>query len=103
MPRCRPVAAFKAMSATRDHPEVVADAPLCVLHGTDSFEAIQMPDGSRVIDCNTAVAAWGAQVKKHFPAQDSGPEAVLLEAFEPNDSTHPGDLAAVCAGAACLP
>eukprot|EP00892_Ulva_mutabilis_P007119 jgi/Ulvmu1/477/UM001_0485.1 len=80
-----PVAAFKAMSATKEHPEVTPDMPLCILHGTDSFEAIGLPDGSKVVDCNSAVAAWKAQISRHFPAQDREPELVSLESIESDE------------------
>ena len=89
MHQCRPVAAFKGMSATKEHPEVLADSPLCILHGTDSFEAVGMPDGSRVMDCNSAVAAWKSQVSRHFPKQGSGPEPLQLESLEPDESAPP--------------
>ena len=76
------------MSATREYPEAAADSPLCILHGTDSFEAIGMPDGSRVMDCNSAVAAWKAQVGRHFPPQEREPEIVNWESLESDDSAH---------------
>jgi hypothetical protein len=85
-PPRRPVVALKALSATQSHPEVSAEEPLCVLHGTDCFSRIGMPDGSRIMDRNSAVARWRAEIKQMFPARRAG-QAVNLEAFESDSST----------------
>lgn len=62
------------------------DAPLCVLHGTDSFSRIGLPDGTRIVDRDSALAKWRAEVKKSFPAPINPDAAVLLESFEGNSS-----------------
>ena len=91
---CRPPSVLSGHSASRTHPEVSPDAPLCVLHGTDSFSRIGLPDGSKIVDRDSAVGHWGAEVKKTFPAPTNSETAVSLESFEANSSklSRPADL-----------
>ena len=73
-------------SASRTHPEVSPDAPLCVLHGTDSFSRIGLPDGTRIVDRESALAKWAAEVKRSFPTPTNPETTVSLDSFEANSS-----------------
>jgi hypothetical protein len=85
---CRPVDYFKSLSLSKHHPEVNADGPLCVLHGTDSFQSIGMPDGRPVLDSTSAVTAWRAELLKVFPEQAQPGSSVISP---PDLTTFPGD------------
>jgi hypothetical protein len=86
---CSVATSIAGHTSSRAHPEVAPDAPLCVLHGTDSFSRIGMPDGSRIVDRDSALAAWRAEVKKTFPAPADTEGPPPLETFEPNSGAWP--------------
>jgi hypothetical protein len=91
---CSTVTSLVGHTPSRTHPEVAPDAPLCVLHGTDSFTRIGLPDGTRIVDRDSALATWRAEVKKTFPAPAVTEGPPPIETFEPNNSTHPPSCAA---------
>jgi hypothetical protein len=70
---CRPVEAMKNLNIRNEHPALLPDMPLCVLHGTDSFHSIAMPDGAPITDARNAVTAWAAALSK----LDDNPHAVV--------------------------
>jgi hypothetical protein len=70
---CRPVEAMKNLNIRNEHPALQPDMPLCVLHGTDSFHSIAMPDGAPITDAQSAVTAWAAALSR----LDDNPHAVV--------------------------
>ena len=68
---CSPVEALKSLSQTKQHPETDAEAPLCVLHGTDSLQSIGLPDGRAATNAAVAQAAWAAEMQRVFPEPDN--------------------------------
>lgn len=85
---CSATSAISTLSTSRTHPELSPDGPLCVLHGTDSFNRIAMPDGTRFIDRESALAAWRAEVKKTFPPPPTPEAPPALESLESNSSVY---------------
>jgi hypothetical protein len=63
----RPVDAIKGISRNKEHPEVSAEASICVLHGTDSLSLIGMPSGEAIKDVRVAQEAWQAELRSLFP------------------------------------
>lgn len=63
-----------------------------------------MPDGTRIVDRDSALAAWRAVVKKHFPAPHNPEGPVLLDTFEPNSSAYPtsGRIEEGCSRMRCM-
>ena len=85
--QCRPVESFKALSRNKAHPEVQADGPLCVLHGTDSWDSIGLPHGSKAAASGSAcVDAWAAAVRAAFPEPQQQAETSAQLSQLPSDA-----------------
>jgi hypothetical protein len=84
----RPVDALRVISRSKEHPEVRAEAPVCVLHGTDSLHAIGLPDGKPITDVSAAQDTWQAELKSLFPVAVTGAVAVPdLSKFQADPGT----------------
>jgi hypothetical protein len=55
---------MKTLHFRGEHPALLADQPLCVLHGTDSLQAIRMPDGAPIADAQAAISEWRTALSK---------------------------------------
>lgn len=85
---CRPVETLRALSHTKTHPELIADGPLCILHGTDSWDGIGLPQGSKAgMNGPAAVDAWAADVMAAFPQspKHSAPDVQQLARLPPEE------------------
>ena len=62
---------------------------MCVLHGSDSFRSIGMPDGSTVTDSTSAVEAWRHEVARVFPEPKNAATVATDLAALPADASAP--------------
>jgi hypothetical protein len=65
---CRPIELLKRDSRSKQHPDVQPDGPLCVLHGSDTFRAIGLPEGQNQSSTTGMVTAWRNHLRAACPA-----------------------------------
>lgn len=73
---CRPVELLKRDSRSRQHPDVQPDGPICVMHGTDTFNFIGVPEEKSSSSRSSAegmVTAWRNHVRTLCPPATQPP------------------------------